>query len=245
MVRRVVTVFVAIALAAGWVAPASALTCSVTQIVAGLCAVGGGTSGTGVNVWVSGSSPGSTTTVPKPKPTVCTTIVAGRCVGTSPKKKVVAPQSVADIANFRPRSASQYSEPNGWGIARVPVNVVSIAGTHIVSGTLAGFATDVRFIPIRYRRSFGDGGSQSTTSKGSQWSTPWSATATSHTYAAAGTYRIHLVVDYVADYRYSGMAWTRLSGVVTGSATDIAVRIVAADTILVARPCAQGAIGCG
>ena len=243
--RRLVTALVAGAMVAGWVSPASALTCSVTQIVAGLCAVGGGTSGTGVNVWVSGSTSGSTTTVPKPKPTVCPTVVAGRCVGTSPKKKVVAPQSVSDIASFRPRSASQFSEPSGWGIAHVPVNIVSVAGTHIVSGTLAGFAADVRFIPVRYRRTFGDGGSQSTASKGSRWTAPWAATPTSHTYAAAGTYRVHLVVDYVADYRYSGMAWTRLSGIVTGPAPDISVRIVAADTVLVARPCVSGAIGCG
>jgi hypothetical protein len=59
-----------------------------------------------------------------------------------------------------------------------------------------------------------------------------------------GTWTVGLTVTYVADYRFDGGAWTRLSGVVTRAAPDLSLRVFGADTVLVARSCSTGAIGC-
>lgn len=214
----------------------------MTEIVAGICSVGGGTDGTGVDVWVDGSTGGGSSG--GSGEIDCNETPDGRCVGVSPPKTVDKPESVHDLESFRPRQPRQLSEPGSWTIAGLPTNFVTRARTHIVSGELSGHTAEVRFIPVRYRRSFGDGSTQSTIARGSRWSTPWSNTATSHTYSTAGVVTVHLVVTYVADYRFSGLDWVRLSGAVTRAAPDLSIRVFAADTVLVARPCGSGSIGC-
>lgn len=215
----------------------------MTEIVAGLCNVGGGTDGTGVDLWVDGDTPGSSSGGGGGED-ACTETAEGRCVGVSPPKTVTKPESVHDLESFRPNRPGQYSEPVGWTIAGLRTNFVSRARTHIVSGELAGHAADVRFIPVRYRRTFGDGDSQSTTSRGKKWSTPWANTSTDHIYRESGNVTVRLVVDYVAEYRFAGLDWVRLSGIVSRSAANLDLRVFDASTVLVARPCQDGAFGC-
>ncbi len=242
MVRRILTAVAAALLIATPVTPATALSCTMTEIIAGICSVGGGTDGTDVNLWVDGSTGGGSSG--GGGQIDCDETAEGRCAGVSPPKTVDKPESVHDLESFRPRRPSQLSEPAGWTIAGLPTNFVTRARTHVVSGELAGHSADVRFIPVRFRRTFGDGGTQSTTLRGARWSTAWSATSTSHVYEQPGIETVRLVVTYVADYRYSGLGWVRLGGTVTRTAPDLTIRVFAADTVLVARPCTVDEIGC-
>ena len=242
VVRRILIAALVLGMV-GTVHPASALSCTLTEIVSGACTTGGGSNGTDVSVWVDGSTSGGSSggsggTVD------CNETTEGRCVGTSPPKTVDKPKSVHDLESFRPTRPSQRSEPSGWTIVGLPTNFISRAATHVVSGDLAGRPADVRFIAVGYRRTFGDGASQSTTAKGSRWKVPWAQTSTSHVYGELGTWTAGLTVTYVADYRFDGGAWTRLSGVVTRAAPDLTLRVFSADTVLVARSCSTGAIGC-
>lgn len=247
MVRRTLIALVAVGVLVGLPAPAVALSCTLTEIVAGVCSVGGGTDGTDVNLWVDGSTNGGSSgggSTGGGDSVDCTEVMEGRCVGSSPPKKVDKPETVHDLESFRPTRPSQRAEPTGWTIAGLPTNFLSYARTHIVTGELGGYSAEVRFIPIGYRRSFGDGTSGSTTLRGTRWITPWSSTPTSHVYATTGTFTVGLTVTYIAEYRYGSGDWTRLGGVVTRAAPDLHLRAFGADTVLVARPCSAGAIGC-
>ena len=245
MVRRVVAVVVAALLFAADATVVSALSCTAAEVSAGICREGGSSDGSGVDLWIDGNRPGGGSGV---GPTQCPTVVNGRCEGSSRPKPVDLPDSVRDVARFHPWSPRQSMEPAGWGIVGSPVNFMTTAGSHVVSGTLLGRPAQVRFTPILYRRNFGDGSSMSTRNRGDSWATtgsrPWTPTRTSHTYDNSGVYSVTLAVDYVADFRFSTRAWTRLSGTVTANANRLTVTIASASTVLVARPCSEGAIGC-
>lgn len=242
MVRRVLTVGLVVVLVATVQTPALALTCTLTEIVAGICSVGGGTTGTSVDVWIDGSTSGGSGN--GSAEVECTETADGRCVGVSPPKDVDKPESVHDLESFRPRTPTQSSEPQGWTIAGLPTNFLSYASTHVVVGELAGHRAEVRFIPIHYRRSFGDGHTRSTGSRGAAWSTAWSSTRTSHVYADTGKREVRLTVTFLADYRFTSGPWIRLAGSVTRDAAPLPLRVYAASTLLVANPCATTAIGC-
>lgn len=245
MVRRVVAIVIAALLSLGDATVASALSCTAAQINAGICREGGSSDGSGVDLWVDGRTPGGSS---GGGPTQCPTVVNGRCQGSSPSKSVDLPDSVRDVARFHPRSPRQSMEPVGWGIVGSPVNFMTTAGSHVVAGTLLGRPAQVRFTPILYRRNFGDGTTMTTRNRGDSWATtglnPWSPTRTSHAFASSGVYVVSLAVDYVADFRFSTRAWTRLSGTVTAHANRLTVAIATASTVLVSRQCSEGAIGC-
>jgi len=245
VVRRIVVWTIALGISVGSGPVSSALSCTAAQIAAGICREGGSSDGSGVNLWVDGQTPGGSS---GGGTTQCPKVVNGRCEGSSPPKTVDLPDSVRDVARFLPRPPSQSVEPAGWGIRGVPVNFVSAARTHVLSGTLLGRPAQVRFIPVRFRRDFGDGSSASTRSRGETWATlgqaPWSSTSTSHVYATAGTFGVTLAVDYVADFRFSTSAWTRLSGTVSARADTLTVRVASLSTVLVNRPCSTSTIGC-
>lgn len=213
----------------------------MTEIIAGVCDVGAGTDGTGVDVWVDGDAPGGST---GGGGVDCNETAEGRCVGSSPPKTVDKPESVHDLESFRPKQPKQFSEPYGWSLLGLHTNFVSRAKPHVVIGELVGHSAEVRFIPVRFRRSFGDGHSQSTSHKGSRWTSAWAHTLTDHTYWSTGVVTVRLVVDYVADYRFSGLDWVRLDGIVSRSAPPLELRIFDATTVLVARECEPSAVGC-
>jgi hypothetical protein len=246
MVRRVIVGVITLCLALGNSGAVSALSCTAAQINADICREGGTSDGSGVDLWVDGQTPGGNS---GGGTTQCQKIVNGRCEGTSPPKTVDLPESVRDVARFIPRPTTQSMEPAGWGIIGAPVNFVSAARTHIVAGTLLGRPAEVRFIPIRYRRDFGDGTAVATRERGSSWSSlgqvAWSETPTSHAYGGAGTFVVTHTVDYVADFRFSARSWTRLTGTVSGRANPLTVRIATASTVLVDRTCTTSTIGCG
>ena len=248
MVRRLAVALMVVVATTTAAIPADAVTCSAAQIAAGSCSVGGGTTGNGVDLWGDSTWGGSSGGSSSGGSDECQVVVNGQCVGTSPPKDGVGPITVSDLESFRPLAPQQYVEPGGWSLRRVPTNFWSSARTHIVSGRLLDNPADVRFSPVLFRRSFGDGSRQSSDHSGATWrqlgQAPWTRTSTSHTYAEAGSVRIRLVVWYSAEFRFGSQDWRPLSGLVRARANDLSLSVFAADTVLVDRLCSLGAFGC-
>lgn len=229
--------------------PAVAVSCSGAAIAAGTCSVGGGTTGGGVDLWGDATGDGgSSSSGGATDPNECPHPVGDRCLGESPPKDVSRPTTVHDIASFRPDRPSQFSEPLGWTLSGIPTNFVSVAARHVVSGELLGNDADVRFTPVSYARRFGDGSSQSTRSAGDTWlhlrQPWWTRTPTSHVYDHPDVVTVTLTVWFEAEYRFGNQDWHPLAGWVSSRANDLTFRTFEADTVLVARPCVDTAVGC-
>lgn len=158
--------------------------------------------------------------------------------------------TITDVAHFAPTPGSLASEPGGWGVVGLPVNLYSEASGHVVDATLLGRPASVRFTPVSMHWDHGDGTSATHSHGGASWAelglAEFSVTDTGHTYDARGTYTLSATVEYGAEYAIDGSGWIPLAGTVpvTLPATDIL--IAAADTVLVDGDCAArpGAPGC-
>jgi hypothetical protein len=157
--------------------------------------------------------------------------------------------TIRDLAVFRPQPATQFMQPDGWMVVGLPTNVYAAIDRHVVSGTLLGLAADVRFTPVGYEWRYGDGASAWLPDKGASWRasglSEFDATATSHVFRASGTYLIELDVEYTAEYRFAGGAWTGLRGVIVLAANDLAATAGDAVTVLVDRDCTRTPRGPG
>jgi hypothetical protein len=160
------------------------------------------------------------------------------------------PVTLSDLAAFRPRAIVLSTEPDGWGIVGLPVNLVAASPTHVRNGEIFAQRARVQFIPVRYRWSFGDGIAVTTASPGVSWSRlgrpPFSTTPTSHVYEQAGDYTVAVTVVYRARYSIAGGVWRDVAG--TLRRTDRAVVRLhdGGAPLLVGRACGQtsGAPGC-
>ena len=142
------------------------------------------------------------------------------CAGdpAAPPDEPAAPVVVTlrDIASFRPATPGNGMEPGGWAIEGLPANFVAAASVQVVSGTLLGQPADVRFTPVGYRWSHGDGGVLEHGEPGSTWEAlgqrEFTETPTSHVYAVAGEYTVDLSVVLRAEYRFAGSPWRPIAG---------------------------------
>lgn len=206
---------------------------------------GSGNPGTGGN---SGNGTGGPAT-PPPDPSIVgyqpdgTPIIRGVFT-------VTAPVTLRDIAHFRPAPGSQAMEPDGWMVVGLPTNFFAVAPQQILHGTLLDRAANVRFTPVRYRWTYGDGGSATVATPGSTWAAAglreFASTATSHRYTVAGSYVIDLIIDYRAEYRYDEGAWVPIAGTIALPANPLRATAGSAQTVLVDRDCASrpGGPGC-
>ncbi len=229
---------------------ASAASCTAAQIATGTCSVGGGTTGGGVDLWGDVTTGGSGGSAGDGGDGLdeCPIVVNDQCQGSSPPKGATGPTTVHDLESFRPQKPEQFVEPAGWSVRRVPTNFWSTSGSNVVSGELLGNPADVRFTPVMFRRTFGDGDRQNSPHRGATWSAlgqrPWTRTATSHPYADVGTYRIRLTVWFSAEFRFGEQDWRPLDGLVAARANDLTLVVLSADTVLVDRPCGVDVVGC-
>ncbi len=246
---RTRAVLLVLTLAAIGSTPVAAATCTGASIASGSCSVGGGTTDGGVDLWgdiTSGGSgsPGGSAV----DPNECPNPVGDRCLGTSPPKDTTEPTTVHDIASFRPETPRQFSEPLGWTLRHIPTNFVAVSARHIVSGELLGAPADVRFTPVSYSRTYGDGAHRTTGSPGSTWADLgqpwWTRTPTSHSYAGPGIVTVRLTVWFEAEYRFGNQEWHPLAGWVSAHANTLEFAVLAADTVLVERTCDTAALGC-
>ena len=247
------------------VSPAAASECTHAERTSGQCS-GIGATVTTEGVTVSGTlvtpgSPGSsyrgTWNPPPPRDPVlgsaqCGVKIAGLCRGTSPSREVVEraaptpPSSLSDVAQFAPGDAGFVQEPAGWSLPLLPMNVFSTARATTERGELLGWPIEVRFTPVAYRWSFGDGATRVSSHPGSSWgSRQFSTTATSHVYELSGDYQVSLGVTYEASYRFDGGSFVSLPGQITQSGGQTTVEVLSVTPVLVDRGCHSEALVSG
>lgn len=158
--------------------------------------------------------------------------------------------SVSDLVNFVPAPPDVAMEPNGWAVVGVPANFIARTAPETQAGPLLGADAEVRFTPVQYSWNYGDGPGKTTTEGGQTWQAlglpEFTETPTSHRYAASGEFSAQVEAAFRAEYRYAGMEWQAVSGIVTATSHPLAVLVAQAKTVLVSRDCAadRGGPGC-
>lgn len=230
--------------------------CSGATALVGCPKVGGSVQGDGAVLdgeLTSGGSPGgsggapagpgggsSGSTLP---PMPCEEVFAGLCYGQGqPKPEPGIPSvTLTDVATFRPHDPRQWMQPDGWVIVGLPANIVASTSRHVVAGTLLGAPADVRFTPIGYRWTYGDGDSARLATPGASWEAlglrEFDPTPTSHVYRSVGTHVIELDVEFAVEYRFAGGPWRSIAGAIVRPANDLLVVAGEAVTVLVDRDC--------
>ncbi|WP_231860794.1 hypothetical protein [Microbacterium laevaniformans] len=156
--------------------------------------------------------------------------------------------TLTDVASFAPASAPFVDEPDGVGIVGMPMNFVTTAGVHEQAGTLFDLPVTVRFTPTSYRFIYGDGTSRDSATGGRTWAelgrAQFSATDTSHAYAARGTYTATATVRYAAQANF-GNGWIDVPGLLEIPAGATTLQIVDVKTALVDKTCLENPRGPG
>lgn len=179
----------------------------------------------------------------------CANPVSTTCVRPYPAT-VTSPVTLAEIAEFRPDPAVDHMEPNGWTIAGLDTNFYATGGGQVVYGTLLGQPAVVRFTPVWWHWSYGDGTAAGHPFPGGTWAAQGIAefdpTGTSHAYKSYGTYYIDLEVDLAAEYRFANGPWIDINGALTVQANRLVITVGNAKTVLVERECTRnpGGPGC-
>ncbi len=215
---------------------------------------GGGSSGSGAggstSTGGSGTSgtprtnAGGTPPTPSPVPEQCPDI---GCRGNY-TVVVIPTVTIDDLASFVPRAGTLTGEPAGFGITGMPTNLIGSASTHELTGPLLGWTVTVRFVPAAWLTDYGDGTSARTITGGATWAAlrlpSFSPTATSHVYAARGTYTVSSAVQYSAQVNF-GTGWRTVPGLVATPPATYSLEIRDVRTALVERTCLEAPTGPG
>lgn len=159
------------------------------------------------------------------------------------------PLTITDVAQFAPAPATTVGEPGNVGIAGMPTNFVAAASVHTRAGTLFDRPTSVRFTPLRFSFTYGDGTATTSSTGGRSWAAlgqaQFTPTPTSHSYRERGTYSAHVTVHYTAEVDIGG-GWFPIDGELAVDGPVRQIRVYEAETALVARTCVEqpGAPGC-
>jgi hypothetical protein len=171
------------------------------------------------------------------------------CRADEPGEPTIPTITIRDIATFIPTPGRQQMEPDGWAVAGLYTNFYAITGSHVVNGTLLGRPADVRFTPVSYRWTYGDGTAATKSTKGGTWASlgvaEFEPTPTSHVYEQVGDYTITLSIVFAAEYRFDGGPWRPVVGTLTLPANDLHIRVGTAKTVLVEHDCLADPSGPG
>ncbi|WP_144872881.1 hypothetical protein [Microbacterium sp. 1.5R] len=150
--------------------------------------------------------------------------------------------TITDLQQFAPPPTHASAEPGDVAVAGLPANFLASATTRTVAGTLFGLPLTVRFTPIAYEYSYGDGASASLPTPGRSWAElgqpQFTPTPTSHVYAERGTYSARVDVRYAAEVDLGG-GWTPVAGEIRADGPPQTIRVFEARTALVAATCAE------
>ena len=158
--------------------------------------------------------------------------------------------SINDLASFAPAVGGNHMEPNGWIVVGLDTNFYSERSPRVVDGTLLGLPAAVRFTPVAWRWSYGDGSTKASATPGASWAAQnlheFDPTATSHVFANPGSYAIDLTVEYSAEYQFAGAGWAAVAGTLELPANRIVATASDANTVLVNHDCRHnpGGPGC-
>jgi hypothetical protein len=253
--HRIIAVGLALLLGGATSPNAQSSDCSLRDIQLGRCSVTAGIDNDHVNVEGSETSPGAGTgsnpNGSSTNPDAATrepSIHDGWGLGRDPFL-ITAPLTLADIAHFRPNPGIDHMEPNGWMVVGLDTNFYSTGGAQVHDGELLGRPASVRFTPVAWHWTYGDGQGASRGTPGAPWVSQGIAefdpTQTSHIYRTAGTYNIDLTIDFRAEYRYAGSPWVRIAGILPVPANRLVATAGSAKTVLVERECTVNPSGPG
>jgi hypothetical protein len=156
--------------------------------------------------------------------------------------------TLADLVSFRPTTPQLAGEPAGFGVVRMPTNFVATASAQDIPGVLLGYPVTVRFTPVAYVFSYGDGSTTRSATGGVAWtasgSPQFTPTDTGHVYDARGAYVSRVTVEYSAAVDF-GAGWRPVVGVVTARTGDYPIQVVEVRTALVEHTCAEDPQGPG
>lgn len=195
-----------------------------------------------------GVEPGPTVPTPPPvddcSPTDPTSCAAAPA---APEDEVLRP-TLNDVASFAPAALALTDEPDGVGIVGMPVNFVVTATAHEQTGELFDLPVTVRFTPDSVVFSYGDGATRTAADGGRSLSAlglpQFSATPTSHAYAARGTYTASALVRYAAEVDF-GSGWVPVPGLLAIPTANATIDVLEARTALVDRTCIEDPAGVG
>jgi len=168
-----------------------------------------------------------------------------------PGYTVTMPVTLSDLARFRPDPGVDHMQPNRWMVVGLDTNFFARATQHVKSGTLLGRPASVRFTPVRYHWTYGDGAGRTTATPGATWEAlglhEFDPTATSHIYRNPGTYYIDLTIGFAPEYRYADATeWIPVSGLIWVPANRLVAEAAAgAKTVLVEDECTVNPQGPG
>ena len=171
-------------------------------------------------------------------------------VEATPPEPVIPTLTIDDLSHVEPQSPSLTTQPAGWSVINLPTNFIATIAEHVVTTVVLGRDVEVRFTPIRYDWSFGDGDTKATSSPGATWDqlgvAEFSNTTTSHRYRTLQSVAPMVTVTYSAAYRWFGQDWISVDGTLSRDASAPIVFVQNADTVLVASLCRSGlnAPGC-
>ena len=183
---------------------------------------------------------------------ICLRIVDNRCYVTLTRPEDATPgtPTLSDIASFRPHVGTANMQPNGWGVVGIHTNFYATGDAHVVTGTLLGQPASVRFTPVAWHWTYGDGTAATSGAPGGTWAQlgirEFDATPGSHVYSTKGSYTVTLDVEFAAEYQYAGQPWLPIAGTLLASANDLTITTWNVKTVLVAEDCLDnpGAPGC-
>jgi hypothetical protein len=162
---------------------------------------------------------------------------------------LIRPVTLEDLVNFKPAPGVDHMEPNGWMIVGLDTNFYATVDVQVEEGDLLGQRASVRFTPVRYHWSYGDGSAAVLRTKGATWAAQgvheFDRTLTSHVYVRQGAYDIDLSIDFAAEYRYAGSGWAQISGTIPVPANRLHAGAGDAKTVLVQRECTVKPVGPG
>ena len=159
----------------------------------------------------------------------------------NPRSSGTGAVTISDIAHFKPRPGTDHMQPNGWMVVGLETNFYATVPSELEQGELLGQPARVRFFPVAWHWTYGDGAQATVRSPGGTWSAQglrdFDPTPTSHPYRAKGTYEIDLDIRFGAEYQYAGSGWTPVAGTIDVPANRL--RAVAGDakTVLVNHDC--------
>ena len=134
-------------------------------------------------------------------------------------------------------------------VVGLATNFYAVTTAQVQQGLLLAEEASVRFTAVRYRWAYGDGTQRTTSASGAPWAAlgipEFDSTATSHVYRATGTYSIDLTIDFSAEYRFAGGAWTPIAGSIPVQANRLVAAAGDAKTVLVGWDCTARPSGPG
>ncbi len=157
--------------------------------------------------------------------------------------------TIDDLVSFRPRPGSDHTQPAGWAVIGLDTNLYSTAASEVQHGSLLGKPARVRFTPVAWHWSYGDGSQETLSTAGAPWPAggggDFDQTATSHVYRAPGRYVVRLDIRFVAVFEWAGEGWRSVRGTIDAAADPLTIAVGTAKTVLVGRDCIADPSGPG